>query len=87
MSSLREAGAGVTTLVVSDLHLGAQTRTDVAAPARAARAAARRARRRATHLVLLGDVLELRDGPRDSALEAARGFFEDLGGARSASAA
>jgi hypothetical protein len=30
-------------------------------------------------LVLLGDVLELRHGPRREALEGARGFFEDLG--------
>jgi hypothetical protein len=72
----------VTTLVLSDLHLGAGTRADVA----------RRPELRAPllealgddgvdHVVLLGDVLELRDGPLAAALEVTRGFFEDLGAA------
>jgi predicted phosphodiesterase len=69
----------VTTLVVSDLHLGAQTRTDVARRPEL-RAPLLEALDGVDHLVLLGDVLELRDGPREGALEAARGFFEDLGG-------
>ena len=68
----------MSTLVVSDLHLGALTNGDVArrpqlrAPLLDAIAAA-------DELVLLGDVLELRDGPLASALEASRGFFEDVG--------
>jgi predicted phosphodiesterase len=70
----------VTTLVVSDLHLGAQTGTDVARRPEL-RAPLLDALEGVDHLVLLGDVLELRDGPRDSALEAARGFFEDVGAA------
>jgi predicted phosphodiesterase len=70
----------MTTLVVSDLHLGAQSGTDVARRPEL-RAPLLEALEGVDHLVLLGDVLELRDGPRDSALEAARGFFEDLGAA------
>ncbi|HEV7459692.1 MAG TPA: hypothetical protein VGN78_04085, partial [Solirubrobacteraceae bacterium] len=68
----------MTALVVSDLHLGAQARTDVARRPEL-RAPLLEALDGVDHLVLLGDVLELRDGPRDAALEAARGFFEDLG--------
>jgi hypothetical protein len=68
----------VTTLVVSDLHLGAQTRTDVARRPEL-RAPLLEALDGVDHLVLLGDVLELRDGPREGALEAARGFVDDLG--------
>lgn len=68
----------MTTLVVSDLHLGAQTGADVARRP-ALRAPLLEALDGVEHLVLLGDVLELRDGPREGALEAARGFFEDVG--------
>lgn len=68
----------MTTLVVSDLHLGGQTRTDVARRPEL-RAPLLEALDGVDHLVLLGDVLELRDGPREGALEMARGFFEDLG--------
>ncbi|MFZ1153587.1 MAG: metallophosphoesterase, partial [Solirubrobacteraceae bacterium] len=66
------------TLVISDLHLGAGSGVDVL----------RRPEVRATlfealsdvdRLVLLGDVLELRHGPRRDALAGARPFFEDLG--------
>ena len=66
------------TLIVSDLHLGARrgmdllSRADVREPLLAELAGADR-------LVLLGDVLELRHGPRREALEAARPFFADLG--------
>ena len=70
----------MTTLVVSDLHLGAQTRTDVARRPEL-RAPLLEALDGVDHLVLLGDVLELRDGPREHALGAARSFFEDLGSA------
>ena len=66
------------TLIVSDLHLGSAAGVDVL----------RRPELRAPlleelgdvqRLVLLGDVLELRHGPRREALAAARVFFEDLG--------
>jgi hypothetical protein len=66
------------TLIVSDLHLGSASRVDLL----------RRPELRAPLLdelgdvervVLLGDVLELRHGPRREALAAARPFFEDLG--------
>lgn len=66
------------TLIVSDLHLGSASRADLL----------RRAELRAVlldaldgidRLVLLGDVLELRHGPRREALAGAREFFEDLG--------
>jgi predicted phosphodiesterase len=66
------------TLIVSDLHLGGLSHTDLL----------RREDMRAELLgqlaevdrvVLLGDVLELRHGPMRDALAAARPFFEDLG--------
>jgi Calcineurin-like phosphoesterase len=66
------------TLIVSDLHLGSAGGADVL----------RRPELRALLLaeldgidrvVLLGDVLELRHGPRREALAAARPFFEELG--------
>jgi hypothetical protein len=66
------------TLIVSDLHLGSAARVDLL----------RRPELRAQlletladvdRLVLLGDLLELRHGPRREALAAARPFFEELG--------
>ncbi len=66
------------TLIVSDLHLGSTSRSDLLrrpelrAPLLAAVADVQR-------VVLLGDVLELRHGPMREALEASRPFFEDLG--------
>ncbi|HVR04863.1 MAG TPA: metallophosphoesterase [Solirubrobacteraceae bacterium] len=66
------------TLIVSDLHLGAASGVDLL----------RRPELRepllaqlgdVDRLVLLGDVLELRHGPRREALQAARDFFADLG--------
>ncbi|HSZ14517.1 MAG TPA: hypothetical protein VK790_10845 [Solirubrobacteraceae bacterium] len=66
------------TLIVSDLHLGSRSGSDLL----------RRAELRAPLLdvvadvervVLLGDVLELRHGPMRDAIAAARPFFEDLG--------
>ena len=66
------------TLIVSDLHLGSATGVDLL----------RRPELRAQlfesladvdRLVLLGDLLELRHGPRHEALAAARPFFEELG--------
>jgi predicted phosphodiesterase len=68
----------VVTAVISDLHLGTRTETDLL----------RRPRLRETligalecvdHVVLLGDSIELRDGPPSRALEIATPFFEDLG--------
>jgi UDP-2,3-diacylglucosamine pyrophosphatase LpxH len=73
------------TLIVSDLHLGGLSRTDLL----------RRQELRGELLeqltdvqrvVLLGDVLELRHGPMRDALAAARPFFEDLGQALATSA-
>ena len=68
------------TLIVSDLHLGSLTRTDVLRrrelrePLLAALADVER-------LVLLGDVLELRHGPMRDALVSSREFFEEIGAA------
>lgn len=66
------------TLVVSDLHLGADSGADVLRRP-AARAALMEALDDIDRLVLLGDVLELRHGPRRDALAVARPFFEELG--------
>ena len=68
------------TVVVSDLHLGLRAGNDVA------RRPELRARltelvRGADRLVLLGDVLELRERSLPSAIEIARPLFEDLAGA------
>ncbi len=66
------------TLVISDIHFGAGDRVDLLRrpelrePLLAALADVDR-------LVLLGDLLELRHGPRRDAVNAARPFFEDLG--------
>jgi hypothetical protein len=65
------------TLLVSDLHLGAYSHGDVARRPEL-RAPLMEAVRRADRVVLLGDVLELRDGPVRRAMAAARPFFEDL---------
>jgi Calcineurin-like phosphoesterase len=68
----------VRTLIVSDLHLGSAAGADVLrrpAPREALGAALEGVER----LVLLGDVLELRHGPRRDALTGARPFFEELG--------
>ena len=68
------------TLIVSDLHLGSISRTDLLRRAEM-REALFAELRSADRLVLLGDVLELRHGPIGEAMAAAREFFEDLGGA------
>jgi hypothetical protein len=65
------------TLIVSDLHLGSAARVDVLRRSEL-RAPLLAALRDVDRLVLLGDVLELRHGPRREALAAARPFFEDL---------
>ncbi len=66
------------TLVVSDLHLGASSGADVLRRPKP-RAALLGALENVDRLVLLGDVLELRHGPRRDALAGARAFFEEIG--------
>jgi Calcineurin-like phosphoesterase len=68
----------VLTAVISDLHLGARPENDVLRqPATRARLLPRLAE--ADQLVLLGDVLELRQAPLPAALDAARPVFGELG--------
>lgn len=66
------------TLIVSDLHFGNVTRTDVLRLPQARQALCAKLAE-IDRLVLLGDVLELRHGPPREALRAARPFFEELG--------
>ena len=68
------------TLIVSDLHLGSLTRTDVLRR-RDLREPLLTALGNADRIVLLGDVLELRHGPVRDALASSREFFEELGAA------
>jgi predicted phosphodiesterase len=68
----------MSTLIISDLHLGSVTRSDLLRRAEI-REPLVQALRGVDRLVLLGDVLELRHGPMRDALAAARPFFEDLG--------
>jgi hypothetical protein len=70
----------VTTLVLSDLHLGMRSGRDVLrrAPVRAHLLAGLDGVRR---VVLLGDAVELRHGPMAAALDAARPLFAELGAA------
>src|SRR3984957_3216462 len=77
-SANSERGVGMRTLVVSDLHLGAGSGADVLRRP-GPRSALIDALEDIDRLVLLGDVLELRHGPRRDALAAARPFFEELG--------
>jgi len=70
----------LTTLVISDLHLGARTGIDVLRR-RELREPLLRSLADAERVVVLGDLLELRQGPGREALAAARPFFEELGGA------
>lgn len=66
------------TLIVSDLHLGSPSRADLLRVP-AFRAPLFDALGEADRLVLLGDLLELRDGPAHEAMNAARPFLEELG--------
>jgi predicted phosphodiesterase len=66
------------TLIISDLHLGSVTGSDVLRRAEL-REPLLEALADIDRLVLLGDVLELRHGPVREALAAARPFFEALG--------
>lgn len=66
------------TLIVSDLHLGNTTGADVLRLPEL-RAPLLNAVHDADRVVLLGDLLELRDGSPNDAMSAARPLFEDLG--------
>ncbi len=66
------------TLIVSDLHLGSLSRSDLLRRAEL-RAPLLEAIAYVDRVVLLGDVLELRHGPMRDAIAAARPVFEDLG--------
>jgi hypothetical protein len=68
----------MSTLIVSDLHLGSITGSDLLRRP-ALRAALLEAVAEVERVVLLGDVLELRQGPLRESMAAARPFFEDLG--------
>src|SRR6266550_3917964 len=66
------------TLILSDLHLGSPSHSDLLRRADVRSPLLEQAGE-ADRVVLLGDVLELRQGPAHEALAAARPFFEDLG--------
>jgi predicted phosphodiesterase len=66
------------TVVVSDLHLGARSRGDLLRRGRFIDLLAREFDG-ADQVILLGDALELRDGPVADVVEVARPFFEALG--------
>ncbi len=68
------------TLILSDLHLGARSQRDLLRRADV-RAALLAAVADSERVVLLGDTLELRDGPQHEALALARPFFDELGAA------
>jgi calcineurin-like phosphoesterase family protein len=68
----------VRTVVVSDLHLGTTTGRDLLRHP-SARAALVGSTRGADHVVLLGDVLELREAPLAVALGDSEPFFRELG--------
>ena len=70
----------MTTLVVSDLHVGARTGIDLLRRPEI-RARLVEALDGVDRLVLLGDAVELRHGPVLSVLETARPLFEELGAA------
>ena len=70
----------MSTLILSDLHLGMASGRDLLRRA-GIRAALREHLDGVERLVLLGDAVELRHGPLTVALAAARPFFEELGAA------
>lgn len=70
------------TLIVSDLHFGSASGADVLRLPEVRRSLIE-ALDGVGRLVLLGDVLELRHGPRRGALDAAKPFFQELGAAMS----
>ena len=69
----------MSTLVVSDLHLGSRARADLLRGAAVREALIAALRDGIERLVLLGDALELRQGPPREALAAARSFFAAAG--------
>src|SRR6478672_7585523 len=71
----------VSTLVVSDLHLGSRARADLLRSASIREPLMAALRDGIERLVLLGDALELRQGPLREALAAARPFFAEAGAA------
>jgi hypothetical protein len=75
----------VSTLVVSDLHLGSRARADLLRSAELRAPLMAALRDGVERLVLLGDALELRQGPLREALAAARPFFSEAGAALGAS--
>lgn len=66
------------TLIVSDLHLGSVSGTDLMREP-AVRAQLFDVLKNADRLILLGDLIELRDAHPQEAMEMARPFFEELG--------
>ena len=68
----------MSTLILSDLHLGSISRSDLLRRAEL-REPLLEAVAEVDRVILLGDVLELRHGPAREAMDAARPFFEDLG--------
>jgi UDP-2,3-diacylglucosamine pyrophosphatase LpxH len=72
------AGGQPATLIVSDLHLGSRSGTDLLRRADV-RGRLLEALTDVERVVLLGDALELRHGPMRDALALARPFFEELG--------
>jgi hypothetical protein len=71
----------VSTLVVSDLHLGSRARADLLRSGSIREPLIAALRDGIERLVLLGDALELRQGPLREALAAARPFFAEAGAA------
>jgi metallophosphoesterase superfamily enzyme len=72
----------VVTAVISDLHLGTRTKADLLTrPEVRGRLIGELAS--VDHVVLLGDSIELRDGPPGEAFGTAAPFFEELGEALS----
>lgn len=69
------------TLVVSDLHLGSRTGADLLRHAELRAPLLEAVRDGIDRLVLLGDALELRQGPLREAMAAARPLFAELGAA------
>lgn len=66
------------TAVVSDLHLGSRSQSDLLRRPEVCERLLQ-ALENVDHVVLLGDTIELRDGPPAEALEVATPFFEQLG--------
>jgi hypothetical protein len=67
------------TAVISDLHLGSGARSDLLRRPQFIEGMLE-ATRDCERLVLLGDTIELRDGPIDIAMDRAKVFFESIGG-------